>query len=207
MRTEYCRRLFHNRPGPTVTRTGQACGLDWSWFGHNWAGVNHIRTERLAIRPSGVAYALSVLLSLYHFFFPIFVYSWVRFDIDIISLLIVGFIFILLFLAWQRFLERLRASLGLDLHPDPSIQNTHGFIPEPSKLSSDAEAHLKSLRSKWWAAPPLMKLSMWKRANGRFAAMQFIACLNWCSFVCWSYWVQLYYQNYMGLTPIDSMGR
>ncbi|EIM80449.1 MFS general substrate transporter [Stereum hirsutum FP-91666 SS1] len=125
----------------------------------------------------------------------------------IIALLIVGFIFILLFLAWQRFLERLRASLGLDLHPDPSIQNTHGFIPEPSKLSSDAEAHLKSLRSKWWAAPPLMKLSMWKRANGRFAAMQFIACLNWCSFVCWSYWVQLYYQNYMGLTPINSMVR
>lgn len=126
---------------------------------------------------------------------------------DIIALLIVGFIFILLFLAWQRFLERLRASLGLDQNPDPSLQNTHSFVPEPSQLSSEAETHLKSLRSKWWAAPPLMKVSMWKRANWRFTAMQSIAFLNWSSFVCWSYWVLLYYQNYLKLTPINSMGK
>ncbi|THH07837.1 hypothetical protein EW146_g9190 [Bondarzewia mesenterica] len=38
-------------------------------------------------------------------------------------------------------------------------------------------AHLAATRSKW-TPPPLMKLSMWKRASGRFAVMQIIACVN-----------------------------
>ena len=42
-----------------------------------------------------------------------------------------------------------------------------------------------------WAPPPLMRLSMWTRANGRFAVMQTIACVNWCSFMAWGFWVQV----------------
>ncbi|KAI5117894.1 hypothetical protein M0805_001551 [Coniferiporia weirii] len=50
--------------------------------------------------------------------------------------------------------------------------------------------------------PPLMKLSMWKRAHGKFAAMQCIAFLEWASFQSWTFWAQLYYQDYQGLSPV-----
>jgi hypothetical protein len=39
--------------------------------------------------------------------------------------------------------------------------------------------------------PPLMKLSLWTRANGRFAAMMAIAFINWCAFLAWIFWVQV----------------
>ncbi|THH09287.1 hypothetical protein EW145_g2136 [Phellinidium pouzarii] len=50
--------------------------------------------------------------------------------------------------------------------------------------------------------PPLMKLSMWKRAHGKFAAMQCIAFLEWASFQSWTFWAQLFYQDYQGLSPV-----
>lgn len=43
----------------------------------------------------------------------------------------------------------------------------------------------------WSTPPPLMKLSLWTRANGRFAAMMAIAFTNWCAFMAWTYWVQV----------------
>ncbi|KAF8956149.1 major facilitator superfamily domain-containing protein [Flammula alnicola] len=55
--------------------------------------------------------------------------------------------------------------------------------------------------------PPLMKLSLWTRANGRFAAMMAIAFTNWCAFLAWTFWVQLYYQNYMGYNPMQTVVR
>ncbi|KAH9004480.1 efflux transporter [Lactarius hatsudake] len=58
-----------------------------------------------------------------------------------------------------------------------------------------------------WTAPPLMKPSMWTRAHGRFAVMQIIACVSSAAFGCWSVWVQLYYQTYLNLTPIQTMPR
>ena len=58
-----------------------------------------------------------------------------------------------------------------------------------------------------WTAPPLMKPSMWTRANGRFAVMQMIACVNSAAFACWLVWVQLYFQMYLKLSPIQTMPR
>ncbi|KAG2354796.1 major facilitator superfamily domain-containing protein [Suillus spraguei] len=58
-----------------------------------------------------------------------------------------------------------------------------------------------------WTPPPLMKLSLWARANGRMAVVLVIAFLNWSSFISWSFWVQLYYQNYLFLTPVQTMIR
>ncbi|KIM37306.1 hypothetical protein M413DRAFT_423520 [Hebeloma cylindrosporum] len=52
--------------------------------------------------------------------------------------------------------------------------------------------------------PPLMKLSIWKRANGRIAAMMMIAFTNWCAFQAWTFWVQLYFQNYMAYTAVEA---
>jgi MFS family permease len=87
----------------------------------------------------------------------------------------VGVILVLLFVAWQHYLERRLEK--------PDLPWTR------------------------WTAPPLMKPSMWTRANGRFAVMQMIACVNSAAFASWLVWVQLYYQMYVGLTPIQTMPR
>lgn len=58
-----------------------------------------------------------------------------------------------------------------------------------------------------WTPPPLMKLSLWARANGRVAVVLAIAFLNWAGFLSWSLWAQLYYQNYLQLTAIHTMVR
>ena len=36
--------------------------------------------------------------------------------------------------------------------------------------------------------PPLMKLGMWTRSKGRFAAVQAIAFFELASYVSWGYW-------------------
>ena len=55
--------------------------------------------------------------------------------------------------------------------------------------------------------PPIMRLSLWTRADGRFAVMQLIAFLNWCSFMSYNFWVQLFYQEYLRLSPVQTMLR
>lgn len=55
--------------------------------------------------------------------------------------------------------------------------------------------------------PPIMRPSLWTRANGRFAVMQMIAFLNWASFMAYNFWVQLFYQEYLRLTPVQTMLR
>jgi len=55
--------------------------------------------------------------------------------------------------------------------------------------------------------PPIMRLSLWTRANGRFAVMQIIAFLTWCSFMSYNFWVQLFYQEYLRLSPVQTMLR
>ncbi|KAI9433575.1 efflux transporter [Lactarius indigo] len=93
----------------------------------------------------------------------------------IIALFVIGVLLVLLFVAWQYYLERRLEN--------PDLPRTR------------------------WTAPPLMKPSMWTRANGRFAVMQTIACVNWAAFTIWIVWVELYYQTYLNLSPIHTMLR
>ncbi|KAL0952456.1 hypothetical protein HGRIS_006724 [Hohenbuehelia grisea] len=58
-----------------------------------------------------------------------------------------------------------------------------------------------------WTPPPIMKLSLWGRAKGRFAVAMVIALLTWCSFLGWNFWVQLYYQSYKHYNPVETMLR
>ncbi|KAJ7627026.1 putative efflux transporter [Roridomyces roridus] len=89
----------------------------------------------------------------------------------IIALLIVGVLFITLFIGWQHHLEKRQS--------------------EPDNRRP----------------PPLMKLSMWRRAKGKFAVVQVIAFLQWSSFLTWSFWSQLYYENYVKLSPVHTAVR
>ncbi|KIY50201.1 major facilitator superfamily MFS-1 [Fistulina hepatica ATCC 64428] len=52
--------------------------------------------------------------------------------------------------------------------------------------------------------PPIMKPTLWKRSHWRYAGMMTIVLFNWCGFMGYQFWAMLYYQEYMGLTPIDT---
>ncbi|EEB93839.1 hypothetical protein MPER_07458, partial [Moniliophthora perniciosa FA553] len=96
----------------------------------------------------------------------------------IVGLLIAGVFLILLFVVWQHYLE--------------TVQD-YGLRPRAGRWIP--------------TLPPLMRLSLWSRADGKVAIVFCIALFNWCSFLAWSYWVMIYYQNYMGFNPISTMIR
>ncbi|KAL4260570.1 Major facilitator superfamily (MFS) profile domain-containing protein [Pleurotus pulmonarius] len=96
----------------------------------------------------------------------------------IIVLLILGVCMVVLFVFWQNYLEKVQAS-------DTKSRGPYAFL----------------------TPPPLMKVSLWYRANGRFAAIMAIAFLTWCCFLGSNFWIQLYYQEYLRLTPVLTMVR
>ncbi|KAI0917514.1 hypothetical protein AcW1_007305 [Taiwanofungus camphoratus] len=59
----------------------------------------------------------------------------------------------------------------------------------------------------WWTPPPVMRVSLWTRANGKLAVILVIALLEYASFTCFTFWSTLYYQNYAHLTPLLTMVR
>jgi hypothetical protein len=101
-------------------------------------------------------------------------------NLDIIVLLVIGVLLMLAFLWWQHFLEKYHSCDGQD---KPRLLK---FISHP---------------------PPLMKLSFWSRAKGRFAVIMVIAFLQWSAFLAWNFWIQLYYQNYLRLQPLPTVLR
>lgn len=58
-----------------------------------------------------------------------------------------------------------------------------------------------------WTPPPMMKLSLWTKANGKFAAIMLMILLTFASFLAWNFWSQLFYQDYEDYTPILTMLR
>ncbi|KAH8104781.1 efflux transporter [Cristinia sonorae] len=58
-----------------------------------------------------------------------------------------------------------------------------------------------------WTPPPLMKLSLWTRGKGKFAAVQIVVFTLFAGFQSWILWIVLYYQNYQGYNPIQTMIR
>jgi hypothetical protein len=93
---------------------------------------------------------------------------------DIIVLLILGVLLLPAFVFWQHILQQYQ----------------------------DSRASGRSTPS--WAAPPLMRLSLW---TPKISGIMVIAFLNWSCFLAWQFWAQLYYQQYEGLSPILTMVR
>ena len=105
-------------------------------------------------------------------------------------LLVLGtFALLLAFGWWQNYLEK-------NLHLNPphprsnSIGDTEQHLPPTTNSTSTTtmamaviDQHLRP-----FVRPPLMKLSLWRRANGRFAAVQLIAFLEWASYISWGFW-------------------
>ncbi|KAI0345781.1 hypothetical protein BDW22DRAFT_1426436 [Trametopsis cervina] len=59
----------------------------------------------------------------------------------------------------------------------------------------------------WWTPPPIMKISVWGRSKGRMTVILWIAFFQWSSFQSSFFWAQLYYQNYLNLSPVRTMLR
>lgn len=130
---------------------------------------------------------------------------------DIIALLVVGVFLVGVFIYWQWFLEKAQEER------------------QRRREAGDAGEVAGQQISKRWSEslpPPTMKLSLWGRAKGRFAVTVGIAFLAWASFISWSFWMQvgdnlllcpglfranffskLYYQDYVGLTPLQVVAR
>ncbi|KAK1232622.1 hypothetical protein PQX77_004242 [Marasmius sp. AFHP31] len=96
----------------------------------------------------------------------------------IIALLVVGVALIVTFVLWQWFLER--------VHDGKRSRPQSGWIPTP---------------------PPLMRVSLWSRANGKVAVVMGIQFLLSCGFLGWAYWTQLFYQNFLGLDAVGTVTR
>ncbi|KAK7451311.1 hypothetical protein VKT23_012652 [Stygiomarasmius scandens] len=107
----------------------------------------------------------------------------------IIALLIVGVLLLSGFIFWQYHLERIQSKTP---PKDSTLDKISTFLENRRYLPSP---------------PPLMCLSMWTRARGQIAVVMFIALLNWAAFTGWLYWVVLFYQNYLGLKPLDTAVR
>jgi hypothetical protein len=88
-------------------------------------------------------------------------------DIDIIALLIISALLLSIFICWQWSLERIH---------DLQRRNSH-------------KPKMKFLGMK--LPPPIMKLSLWGRARGRFAAVMIIAFLSCSAFIGWAFWSQV----------------
>ncbi|KAK7040364.1 hypothetical protein VNI00_009834 [Paramarasmius palmivorus] len=99
----------------------------------------------------------------------------------IIVFLVIGVLFIVLFLLWQYHLEQAQKDGG-----SGSSLPLSRWLPTP---------------------PPLMPLSLWARAKGRVAVVMWIAFLLWASFIAWNFWALLYYQDFARLSPILTMVR
>ncbi|KAF5385630.1 hypothetical protein D9757_003546 [Collybiopsis confluens] len=110
----------------------------------------------------------------------------------IVGLLIAGVVLVALFIIWQYHLEGVQDTSQCLLYPNPRSRC--------ASLSLLAMRHLPT-------PPPIMKLSLWTRARGRVAVVFCVAFLNWCCFQAWIYWVTLYYQNYVGYSPLRTVVR
>lgn len=86
-------------------------------------------------------------------------------NVDIIGLLITGVILLILFIFWQRYLERVHDAI--EGGADPSEFNHR------------------------WTPPPLMKISLWGRANGKLAVIMVVAFLVWSSFLALHFILQV----------------
>ncbi|KAF5358792.1 hypothetical protein D9758_008591 [Tetrapyrgos nigripes] len=124
----------------------------------------------------------------------------------IIVLLIFGVLFTILFLLWQYHLEHLHDILA----PSHSHSGSES-CSTPTSFTWPLEQNLPSWsrRLQTWlpSPPPLMKLSLWTRGHGRVAAVMAIAFLNWCCFMGFNYWVGLYYQDFLRLSPLQTVAR
>ncbi|KAJ7651851.1 major facilitator superfamily domain-containing protein [Mycena rosella] len=99
---------------------------------------------------------------------------------DIIVLLILGLILLGLFVCWEMYLERITGS--------------------PELTDIGVGAHIR-------ATPAYATRALRARARGRVGIMYVATMLEFGAFTGWTFWVQLYYQKYVGYSAVRTVVR
>ncbi|KAJ7079170.1 hypothetical protein C8R44DRAFT_91709 [Mycena epipterygia] len=63
----------------------------------------------------------------------------------------------------------------------------------------------KVQRAPAYAPPPPLRSSLFTRARGKVGVVYTIALLQFAVFMVWAFWVQLYYQVYIGYSPVRTV--
>ncbi|KAJ7185178.1 efflux transporter [Mycena filopes] len=101
----------------------------------------------------------------------------------IISLLLLSLVLLGLFAVWEVRLER---------------------VQRARFASSDLSQYRAYMRD---APPPLLPPSLFTRGGGRVGVVFAVAGLQFAAFMVWAFWVQLYYQVYIGYSPVRTVVR
>ncbi|KAF8319050.1 efflux transporter [Clavulina sp. PMI_390] len=118
----------------------------------------------------------------------------------IIVLLILSVILLVAFVAWEYHL----AGWSVD---DQEGDDTS---------TQDEKEEVRETASARWAIPilepgqgppPLLRLSIFRRAHGKLGVMVSLAFFVWAGFSGWNLYAVLYYQTYLGLDPVHQMIR
>ncbi|TRM60184.1 major facilitator superfamily domain-containing protein [Schizophyllum amplum] len=59
----------------------------------------------------------------------------------------------------------------------------------------------------YWTPPPVMRLSLFARGHWRYGAQMLVVFTTWSSFIGYTYWQMLFYQDFLGLSPINAAVR
>nr|GAT55166.1 predicted protein [Mycena chlorophos] len=150
---------------------------------------------------------------------------------DIIVLLVLSIVCLFAFALWEHHLEEVHSQPGglyytglppADAFPRTSTSSGAPNLPPNSTNSKDTErrkgiaarlipraaAESKLARAlRDYTPPPLLRPSLFLRAKGRVGAVYAVAFLQFAAFMVWAYWVQLYYQVYIGYSPVRTVAR
>ncbi|KAJ7264038.1 major facilitator superfamily domain-containing protein [Mycena haematopus] len=83
----------------------------------------------------------------------------------------------------------------------PPTRTSPRFLPRAVTNNRYVEAALA------YAPPPLLPPSLFARRRGRLGVIYGIALLQFGAFMIWAFWVQLYYQIYIGYSPVRTVVR
>ncbi|KAF7325516.1 MFS domain-containing protein [Mycena kentingensis (nom. inval.)] len=142
----------------------------------------------------------------------------------IISLLVLSIILLVSFVLWEVHLEAVHSRPGgmyysassagvaaLRTSTQSSRSTALAPGPAPSQQRTTAKDTLSNTR--WGRAirayvpPPLMRPSLFGRARGRVGAVYAVVFFQFAGFMIWAYWVQIYYQIYIGYSPVRTVVR
>ncbi|KAJ7032369.1 efflux transporter [Mycena alexandri] len=103
----------------------------------------------------------------------------------IISILLLSILLLALFATWEGILTRIgNTQFGRAIRDNCYMKSAANYTP-----------------------PPLLPPSIFTRAGGRVGVVYGIALLQFAAFMIWAFWVQLYYQVYIGYSPVRTVVR
>jgi hypothetical protein len=102
-----------------------------------------------------------------------------------------------------------RSSASSGSRPLPGPSGAAKSSPPASKSRSTSRlASNRFVRAALaYTPPPLLPPSLFARRRGRLGVIYLIALLQFAAFMIWAFWVQLYYQVYIGYSPVRTVVR